>query len=421
MKILMFGVVVVLSLVVIEMGMEVISGYLSSRVASLEFAPIQTVLDGIARISTHTLALFAVLVISWTVGISGLSRRLHMLQDSGEREHRRAARYLILALSVAIAAGLAILPRFYQALPIGGDTLSYISIVETMKVQGAGWVLTYTDKPFMFLFFFGLTSGLGIPVQLFFRILPALLAGLLTCVSWLYARTLLKGSAPYVAVMTALSPMIMRTSIDLYGSFIATIIFLGFLTIYFSRGDKGRSRLLLGASQLLLVVLLLSYWLFWGFLFGLLIVAATLEVQDRKTELRRIVTVFLPSLSVLGAVVVVALLYPPPVYWGLGSSFASYLGRTVTSAGATTQSSLSFTLTNLRLLEGEGNLVFFALATIGLAMWRPISQTSRFLYVWSAATLLLTLFNPFGTHAALVFPMPALAGLGALRIERMKR
>ena len=67
-------------------------------------------------------------------------------------------------------------------------------------------------------------------------------------------------------------------------------------------------------------------------------------------------------------------------------------------------------------LLGQDNLVMPILAVVGLIFLRPRSFPFRALYVWGAAMLVFSLLSSTGTHAALLFPLPILAGFGLGKI-----
>ena len=126
----------------------------------------------------------------------------------------------------------------------------------------------------------------------------------------------------------------------------------------------------------------------------------------------------LPSMGVLGLFVAFAFTHPPPSYWGLGSSFALYLGKAVTPAGTVTYSSATVDLTDLGLLQY--NPVLPILAVIGLYFHRPKDFPVRTLYIWSTVMLAFSLVSTTGLHAALLIPLPVLGGLGLRRIVEMR-
>src|SRR5207249_11270773 len=244
---------------------------------------------------------------------------------------RKVREYLVLALAVGIAAFLVWLPRSLQSLPIGSDTLYYMSVVDTMSREGPAWAVVYTDKPLFYVVLYGLQYLSGLSTADFFIVLPVVFAVGATASVWFFVDSFYKETAGYASLLTATSTSLMRTSIDLYASFFATILLFLTLGIYliYREEMQVRQRSLL---QVLLAVTLMSYWFVWGLLLVMVGVAEAIS-KERTRRLKAFLVVSLPSIIVLGLFVGVSLLRPPPVYWGLGSSFGLYLGNTVTPVG----------------------------------------------------------------------------------------
>lgn len=326
--------------------------------------------------------------------------------------HHRFSRsfreHLVLILAVAIAALLVWIPRTLQSLPIGGDTLFYISVVDTMNREGPLWAVVYTDKPVFYLVLYGLQHVSGLSTADFFKVLPVIFAVGTTASAWFFVDSFYKEAAGYVALLTATSTSLMRTSIDLYASFFATILLFMTLGIYLRYREEGqpRQRSLL---QVLFVTTLMSYWFVWGLLAVMLGLAEALS-REKVRRLKALLVVGLPSIVILGLFIAVALLRPPPVYWGLGSSFALYLGNTVTPVGSVTYTSATLDLSDLGLLQY--NPVVPILAVVGLFFYRPRNFPGRTVYIWSFIMLAFSLISTTGLHAALLIPLPVLAGIG---------
>src|SRR5260370_6044147 len=116
----------------------------------------------------------------------------------------------------------------------------------------------------------------------------------------------------------------------------------------------------------------------------------------------------------MGLLIGVALLRPPPVYWGLGSSFGLYLGNKVTPVGTVTYTSATLDLSDLGLLQY--NPVVPILAVVGLFFYSPRHLPSRLIYIWSFIMLAFSLISTTGLHAALLIPLPVLSGIGLRRL-----
>jgi len=346
------------------------------------------------------------------------SKSAETVPESVQREETptKLREYLLLAIAVGIAAFLVWLPRYLQSLPIGGDTLFYISVIDTMNREGPVWAVLYTDKPFFYLTVYGMQHLSQLSTLDFFEVLPIILAIGTTISAWFFVDSFYKTAAGYTALLTATSTSLMRTSIDLYASFFATILLFLTLGIYLRYRDSARVRLIL-LVQAMLLLSLVSYWFVWGLLLVVLGVAEAMS-KDRTKRIRSFLMIALPSMGVLGLFVAFALTHPPPSYWGLGSSFALYLGKAVTPAGTVTYSSATVDLTDLGLLQY--NPVLPILALVGLYFHRPKNFPVRTLYIWSSVMLAFSLVSTTGLHAALLIPLPVLGGLGLRRIVEMR-
>jgi len=232
------------------------------------------------------------------------------------KRNSRIFGYAILAFALGIAAFLVWLPRPLQTLPIGGDTLYYISAINTMGREGPLWAVAYTDKPGFYLAIFGLQKATGLSTTSLFQVLPVVLAIGTTGSVWFLVDSFYREAAPFASLLTATSTALMRTSIDLYASFFATILFFVTLGIYLRFKENPRTRLVLGL-QLMTVLLLASYWFVWALLVAV-IGAAELASKERMKRVKPLIEIVLPSIAFLAALVVVAIEVPPPGYWGLG-------------------------------------------------------------------------------------------------------
>jgi hypothetical protein len=340
-----------------------------------------------------------------------------LVRDSPDIPDRHDSRanvleYVIPIFASGVAGFLVWLPRSMQTLPIGGDTLYYMSVLETMGREGPFWAVSYTDKPLFYLVLYGLQQFTSLSVADFFIVLPVALGTGATVSVWFFVRSFYKEAAGYASLLTATSTALMRTSIDLYASFFATIVLFLTLGIYLTHrnGMQVRQRRIL---QLVIIVSLLSYWFVWALLL-VVIGAAELLSKDRIKQVRQFLSVSLPSIAVMGLFIAFALFRPPPNYWGLGSSFSLYLGKAVTPVGTVTYTSASFDLSDLGLLQY--NPVLPILAVIGLLSYRPRTFPSRAIYIWTSIMLSFSLISTTGLHAALLIPLPVLAGIGVRKM-----
>ena len=418
---------VLLILVAAALGLEIV-GVAEGFAASLghpvsgAYASIPSQFVAIASVAFPILPYLSLVMLAGALvfGVIGPSRSksVETIPDSVQREGTptKFREYLLLAIAVSIVAFLIWLPRYLQSLPIGGDTLFYISVIDTMSKEGPVWAVLYTDKPLFYLTVYSMQQLSQLSTLDFFEVLPVILAIGTTISAWFFVDSFYKAAAGYTALLTATSTSLMRTSIDLYASFFATILLFLTLGIYVRYRDSARVRLIL-LVQAMLVLSLVSYWFVWGLLLVVLGVAEAMS-RDRTKRIRSFLMIALPSMGVLGLFVAFALTHPPPSYWGLGSSFALYLGKAVTPAGTVTYSSATVDLADLGLLQY--NPVLPILAVVGLYFHRPKNFPIRTLYIWSSVMLAFSLISTTGLHAALLIPLPVLGGLGLRRIVEMR-
>jgi hypothetical protein len=324
---------------------------------------------------------------------------------------------LLLVIAVFLGAILVWIPRMIQTLPIGSDTLYYMSVVETTTREGIIWPILYTDKPLLYVMLTGAQNLSGLSLIEFFRILPVALSVGAVLSVWFFVKGFYSEAAGFSAIFTALSTALMRTSIDLYASFIAMIFLFLFLGIYFRYRERKTQRLQI-LSQLLLVILILCYWFVWLLAITIIIFAELLSPR-RIEKMRSLIQILIPSTLLMVTLFVVAITIPPPTYWGLGSSFALYLGKAVTPIGVITYDTAALDQSNLSLL-GQDNFIIPFLAAIGLLLLTPRSFPMKSIYLWSIFLLILSLVSTTGTHAALLVPLPALAGIGLRRLLELR-
>src|SRR5260370_6021512 len=345
-------------------------------------------------------------------GVLGPTRPIPIEKVQDSSVHRRFSRsfreHLVLILAVAVAAVLVWIPRSIQSLPIGGDTLFYMSVVDTMNREGPVWAVVYTDKPFFYLVLYELQHISGLSTSDFFKVLPVIFGVGTTASVWFFVDSFYKEAAGFASLLTATSTSLMRTSIDLYASFFATILLFLTLGVYLKYREEMqfRRRSLL---QVMFAMTLMSYWFVWGLVLVMVGLAEALS-KERARRLKAFLVVSLPSIVVLGLFIGVALLRPPPVYWGLGSSFGLYLGNTVTPVGTVTYTSATLDLSDLGLLQY--NPVVPILAVVGLFFYMPRHFPSRMIYIWSFIMLAFSLISTTVLHAALLIPLPVLSAIG---------
>src|SRR5207247_5429880 len=186
--------------------------------------------------------------------------------------------------------------------------------------------------------------------------------------------------------------------------FVTIFLFLAFgICLGYRKGMKPRQRILL---QLTFVVMLMSYLFVWALLLVMLGSAEALS-KERVRRLKTLLAIGLPSIGVLGLFIALALIIPPPMYWGLGSSFTLYLGNTITPVGPVTYTTATLDLSDLGLLQY--NPVVPILAVVGLFSYRPRTFPIRTIYIWSAIMLTFSLVSITCLHSALLIPSPFFA------------
>jgi hypothetical protein len=412
-----------LSLVAAALCLEIVGvaeGFSSSlgRPISGTYASIPTQFVAVTALAFPILPYLSIAMIAGALlfGVLGPTRPTPVDRVGNPTIDHRFSRsfreHLLLILAIVVAAVLVWIPRSLQSLPIGGDTLFYMSVVGTMAREGPLWAVIYTDKPFFYLAVYGLQQISGLSTADFFEVLPVIFGIATTASVWFFVDSFYKEAAGYAALLTATSTSLMRTSIDLYASFFATILLFLTLGIYLRyRGEtQFRHRTLL---QILFAMTLMSYWFVWGLLLVMLGLAEVMSKEPTR-RLKALLVVSIPSIVVLGLFIGVSILRPPPLYWGLGSSFGLYLGKTVTPVGTITYTSATLDLSDLGLLQY--NPIVPILAVVGLFFYRPRNFPGRTIYIWSFIMLAFSLISTTGLHAALLIPLPVLAGIGLRRM-----
>jgi hypothetical protein len=265
----------------------------------------------------------------------------------------------------------------------------------------------------------------GLPTAQALGLVDSLLAVLLGIAVWKYCGCLFAGRrygdeiTTLAIFFSAFSPTILRSTIDLYASFLGQVLLLFSLYLVIRLPQsKGRSGVLLASTAF--VLLLLSYWEFWI----LAIVMAILCSQPRLTGISRLTWVLIPSLVIFAGLLVYSVLFPPPAYFGIGRSVLLYFGSTSVPSftGVTTSPPILSQLSAfpqgpyLRMLFGEGNVFVGLLALVGLVFVDPRDTKLRSLYLMSFLFCLGVLSISYGAHASLAYPSPLLAAIGLVGI-----
>jgi len=314
-----------------------------------------------------------------------------------------------------------------NSLPVGGDTLAYIFDTNYVLHHGFQWAFAYTDFPLV-VWLSALVKLLsGLPTAQAMGLFGSLLAVSLGFASWkycdlLFGKNLYGDEITTLAVFfTAFSPVILRSTIDIYASLLGQGLLL--FSLYLSINpppSSGASRKLLASAAF--VLLLLSYWAFWV----LAILIVPLCTKGGVKGIRSVTWVLLPSLILFGSLLVYSALFPPPTYWGIGRSILNYFGQTsVPTFNGVLTVIPSFTGVKLSALPqglflgelfGEGNFFVALFALFGLLFVNPRDANLRSLYLMSFLFALGVLSISYGTHAAAAYPSMILAAVGTTGI-----
>src|SRR5207249_4831881 len=136
-----------LLLVAVALGLEIV-GVAEGVAASLghpvsgAYASIPSQFVAVTSLAFPILLYFSIAMLAGALlfGVVSPTRAPHVeeVPDLPVRQGsgRKFREYLVLTLAVGIAAFLVWLPRSLQSLPIGSDTLYYMSVVDTMSKEG---------------------------------------------------------------------------------------------------------------------------------------------------------------------------------------------------------------------------------------------------------------------------------------------
>jgi len=333
----------------------------------------------------------------------------------------RAGRILCILAGTFIAG----YQHFATSLPVGADTLEYVYYVNSVLHNGFQWAFVYTDSPLLVLFSASVKEVSGLNTAQALGLVDSLLAISLGIVVWKYCGYLF-GKSRYGDEITTLaiffsafSPTILRSTIDLYASFLGQVLMLVALYLIISLPrSKGRSGILMASTSL--VLLLLSYWEFWI----LVILIALLCTQPTLMGIKRVAWVILPSLLLFAGFIVYSGIFPLPAYWGIGRSILLYFGSTSvpTFSGVAylppslPQLSAFPGVANVETLFGIPNIFVGLFALFGLVFVDPKDTNLRSLYLMSFIFCVGVLSISYGAHAAVAFPSPILAAIGLVGI-----
>jgi hypothetical protein len=411
-------------LIVFLVGCEIlgatfnITGVMSGPLAGISYAFEDFYLGTSQLFARLQYVLFSILVSSILVGVVPSRRTRPLISDEINHDPMgfltsNRFQYAMLSTAIVVASLLIALPRLDQSLPIGGDTLYSLSVVQTMNAEGPLWAIRFSDRPLFYLTVYAFGAVAKLSSSQLFIVLPIILGAALTMSTWLFVGSFYKAASGYAALTTAMSTFLMRTSIDLYASFFGMTLFLLTLASYFSLHKQKRIYRI--AFPTLLALLYLSYWFLWVFALGIITISV-LASTERRTRLKTLLIANAPTATIFGVFLAASIYLPPPAYWGLGSSFANYLGRTVSPVGVLNSQNIGFSIEGIQLLVGEGDFILPLLASIALVTMGTKSVAFKLLYAWSSLTLAMTLISTDQTHAALLFPLPILAGVGLRKL-----
>ena len=341
------------------------------------------------------------------------------------KEFHWGARIICLLLG-AFLAGYA---HLTTSLPVGSDTLAYVYDVNSVLHNGVQWAFVYTDNPLL-VWLAALVQQLsGLSTAQVMGVVGILLSICLGLAVWLYCNSLFRKSpfgnevTTFAVFFTAVSPTILRSTIDLYASLLGQVLLLFSLYLVLSPPRSGVSFRTLAAPAAF-VLLLISYWEFWI----LAVVLSLLSAKSNLSGIRRASWILLPSLILFTGLLVYSALFPPPAYWGIGRSILEYFSSTsiptftgfASSSPTLNQLSAFPQGPYLRTLFGEGNIFVGLLALVGLVFVDPRGTNVRTLYLMSFVFALGVLSVSYGTHAAVAYPSSILAAIGIVGVMHIR-
>jgi hypothetical protein len=195
---------------------------------------------------------------------------------------------------------------------VGFDTLGYyVPHVLTWLRRGADFWEYLATTPLFYAILL-LLASLEVPLTLSLKILPPLLHGSLSFVIYLYARKALKWTSKkslFVALLATLYFVALRISWDMLRNEMG-LIFLFIALIFLRKSEKRWENYVLLSLTLLLVAfthLFVSVIMF--FIVGVTI--AQLYLNDKQSEMRRLVLSFIPAALVFLLIVYANLAVSP--------------------------------------------------------------------------------------------------------------
>jgi len=334
-------------------------------------------------------------------------------------------KYGYVVLAIIINSILIIFPRLFYKLPIGGDTLAYMYIINTMETEGIYWAIKYTDRPFFYILIFLLKHILALSTDVTFEIIPVFLGLTLIISVWWFLACFDIDIANYSILILAGSTSLMRKSIDLYDSLFGESLMFGIFALYKSYLDNGRENKFKAAlSSVIIVILLLSYWFLWALSF-IIMISYIVFTHDKKKNIKKLLLLFLPSFILFIMFTIYALIFPAPIYWGLGASFLIYLGIVPAShyyLGLINEptSIVRTPILSPQILSifiANGDIILFILGVVGLIIPKPHTYELKIIHIMSVIIVGLFLIGIFPDRVALLFPLFIYAAFSLKKIR----
>jgi hypothetical protein len=210
-------------------------------------------------------------------------------------------------------------PRLLQQLPVGGDTLAYVDIVERMRLEGPAVVFWISDRPLTMLLFFSISLLIQVPTLEAFRFIPeALVLGYMLAVLFLSRRLFAHRADKELVVALTLwiagtSTAFLRLCLDLFSNLVGLIFALLILGLWLQVKKKS-SKIETAACSVALLCLFLAHWATWVLILLLLMVDfAVTCIKDpahRRPAFSSMLVVTLPAVTLALGILLLNLAFP---------------------------------------------------------------------------------------------------------------
>src|SRR6266516_5955035 len=385
-----------------------------------------TTLSGL--VGSNSLLFWSAEIVALILGIL-LAIRWRSRHDGNAGWSMRKLDIAIVAVSLAIVAASItsiVLSRLDYSLISGGDTLVYTDYVRVMQSNGPSWAFLMTDRPLFYIGLFAIAQFVDVRSAIYWAAVAGIVSvAFLVSTGYLLLRadaSRWRVSGFVVIAATSVSPLFMRLNADIFSSELGLAVALFMFGIYISSNPlRAIHRTLLVAAA---VCLLFLYWyLLLLSAIGLGIIA---QVQHRRR--RELSGMLAPSLSLFAFFIALAILVPPPQYWGIGSgvvglfakgSLPPWIPKNLPSAPLT----LGPSSESIKVALGSRDLVFMGL-TVAVTMIASIIRPKGlaiFVGLSTSAGLGLMFFTPLSLHAATFLPGGIIATGSLLSLSGPRR